>query len=69
MTSSGRFILPQAKIDGMTHATTSRPGGIFDLRHQFGPNPLDGTVERIAGDEQICGWLPILAAPAAAEGQ
>src|ERR1019366_5443283 len=48
-----RPILPQAKIDGVPHPATPRPSSVFDLRHQFRFDPLDRTVERVAGDEEI----------------
>jgi hypothetical protein len=31
------FILPNAKIDGMPYTATSRPRGVFNPCHQFGP--------------------------------
>lgn len=37
----------------MTNPPRPRPGGILDFNHQFRPHPLDGTVDWVAGDQQL----------------
>ena len=54
---TGGFVLAQAEIDRVAHPAAARPGGELDLGHQFGPHPVDGGVERIAGDHQATRWI------------